>query len=394
MPVRACEAVTRLSPTVVIGAGPYGLSVAAHLRARGLPVVLLGKPMEFWERMPQGLFLKSPWHASNLSDPKRAYTLDRYVAQTGVPRTEPLPLPFFLRYARWFQERAAGDVDPGFVTCLERWGGGFRLTLADGRVMAASRVVLAVGIDRFAHIPDFARALPTRLASHSQSNSDFSIFSERRVAVIGAGQSGLESAALLREAGAEVEVIARRPVNWIRRRFTESPARFVLYPPTDVGPTGLSWVIAFPFLVHRLPARARGGLRRRAMRPAGAKWLRPRVVGQVRITANAAVRNVRQAPDRLCIELTDGTSRELDHLLLATGYRPTLQAIPFLHDSVRDSLRQADGYPLWNQWYESSVPGLHIIGGLAGFSFGPLANFVAGAGAAARRVARRAARDA
>ena len=365
------------------------MSVAAHLRARRLPVVLLGKPMEFWERMPRGLFLKSPWSASSFSDPDRAFTLDRYIAQAGEPRTEPLPLPFFLQYGRWFQQHAAGDVDPTFVTCLERREDGYRLTLADGRVLVTSRVVLAIGIQEFAHIPDFAREIPGQLASHSHANTDFSIFSGRRVAVIGAGQSGLESAALLREAGAEVELISRQPVHWVRRRFADGPARRILYPPSDVGPPGLNWLIAFPPLVHRLPAPARDRLRRRAMRPAGAKWLRARVDGHLPITENASVRNVRRVGERLCIELTDGTVRELDHIMLATGFRPALQAIPFLHPSLRDRLRQAKGYPQLNGWFESSQPGLHIVGGLAGFSFGPLSDFVAGAGVAARLVARR-----
>src|SRR5207248_11535645 len=57
----------RSEPTVVIGAGPYGLSVAAHLRAAGIPTLTLGTPMAFWRSMPAGMFLRSAPSASSLS---------------------------------------------------------------------------------------------------------------------------------------------------------------------------------------------------------------------------------------------------------------------------------------------------------------------------------------
>lgn len=65
---------------VVVGAGPYGLSVAAHAAAHGLRLRTFGRSMESWHAMPSGMFLKSePW-ASHLSDPEGAYGLDAYAA--------------------------------------------------------------------------------------------------------------------------------------------------------------------------------------------------------------------------------------------------------------------------------------------------------------------------
>src|SRR5438105_4242842 len=119
----------RAGPTVVIGAGPYGLSVAAHLWRTGARPVVLGRPMEFWDGMPPRMFLKSSWSASSLSDPDGEHTLDRYVVECGAPRAEPISLPFFREYCRWFRARAVPDVDAGEVRTLGERGAGFRLEL-------------------------------------------------------------------------------------------------------------------------------------------------------------------------------------------------------------------------------------------------------------------------
>lgn len=380
-------------PVVVIGAGPYGLSVAAHLRGRGIPAQVFGDPMAFWRRMPTGMFLKSPWTASSLSDPSGAFSLDRYVEAGLAPRTEPIPLPYFLNYTQWFQRNLVQEIDPTVVQSLSLNGTGLRLGLSDGRTLEAGRVVVAIGIQPFTYIPDFARDLPPELASHSLAHSDFSRFRGRSVAVVGAGQSGLESAALLHEAGVQVELITRRQIIWISRTLYEhaGPAKYLFYPPTDVGPPGLNWLIAFPLIVRYLPEKMRLALRRRAMRPAGAKWLRVRVDGRIKTTPDTAVRRATAEGGQVRLELSDGSVRVVDHLLLGTGFRPDLERIPFLDDSVRLRVAARHGFPILNEWFESSIPGLHFVGGVAGYDFGPLCNFVAGTKLTARQVARRAA---
>jgi hypothetical protein len=265
--------------TVVIGAGPYGLSVAAHLHAAGVPVQVLGQPLEFWKGMPQGMYLKSPWTASSLSDPQGRGSLDRYRETLAEPLKEPIPLPYFLKYGRWFADHEVPPIDPTYVRGLTRDGDAYTLELADGRIIRAGRVVVAVGISNFAHTPDFARDLPARFASHTQACHDLSTFKGRRVGVIGTGQSALEWAAMLHEGGADVELIVRGPVHWVSRKLYSGPAKRIFYPPTDVGPPGINWIIAFPLLLRWFPYRYRRSMHVRAVRPAGAKWLRPRVRG-------------------------------------------------------------------------------------------------------------------
>jgi cation diffusion facilitator CzcD-associated flavoprotein CzcO len=378
--------------TVIIGAGPYGLSAAAHLKAAGVSTVVFGRPMEFWNGMPQGMFLKSPWSASSLSDPDRAFSLDRYARTLRIDRADPIPLNLFIEYTNWFRQRLVADVDPTYVANVRRNGAGFDLDLADGRRLTAGRVVVAVGIRAFKRVPEFADGLPAAVASHTVDHADFSGFKGRRVLVVGAGQSALESAALLHEAGADVEVLCRSHAHWVNRRFSQSPMpiRKLLYPPTDVGPPGINWLVAYPLVVRRLPERTRAALYRRATRPAGAKWLRPRVETRVKITQKSGIWRAVSSATGVRVELDDGTVREADHLLLGTGFRPDLKRLGFLEASLLAGIRQQGSMPVLNSWFESSVPNLHFIGGVASHSFGPLCNFVAGARVAARRVAARA----
>ena len=79
-------AITSSAPAVVIGAGPYGLSVAAHLRGRGIAVRTFGDVMDGWHtHMPAGMFLKSTSSASSLSAPGTGSTLADFCVVSGTP---------------------------------------------------------------------------------------------------------------------------------------------------------------------------------------------------------------------------------------------------------------------------------------------------------------------
>ncbi len=376
------------STLVVIGAGPYGLSVTAYLKARGIPTRIVGKPMEFWKKMPPGMCLKSSWSSLNIFEPTNTHTLNRFSKTHGIPRQEPVPLKVFLQYCHWFQQEVVPDIDSRYVKFLTRDGKGFHLDLADGRSIKASRVVVASGIASFAYIPDFASHLPPTLASHTQEHSDFSSFHEKRVVVVGRGQSAFEAAALLYEAGAEVEVIARGPVIWIDRRLYRytGPAKRIFYPPSDVGPAGISWIVAFPLLFKRFPEKTRIAIDKRSIRPAVAPWLRPRIEGYFTITPNTSVVSATEQGEEVCLKLTDGTTRQVDHIILGTGYKPDVHMLTYIDKSLREEIQQETGYPRLNQWFESSIPHLYFVGSLAGYEFGPLCRFVTGAKVPARQI--------
>lgn len=374
------------SEVAVVGAGPYGLSIAAHLQAADVPTVVFGKPMEFWRTMPRGMHLRSKWSASSLAAPGGRYSLDEYVQAVAVQPPIPIRLPFFVEYASWFQRQAVSDLQTTYVRSLNRADGNFELELQDGRACRARRVVVAVGIRECAYVPAFATCLLPELATHTQEHRDFKSYAGKRVAIVGGGQSALESAALLHESGALVEVIARRELVWLRLQSYRGPGARLLHAPSDVGPPGLNWLIHFSGAFRHLPTSLRAKIGRRATRPAGARWLHHRVVGSVTVTAPAEVRCAIPQAGSVRLMLSDGSERTVDHVLLGTGFRPHVDRVGFLTDPIRERLRHRHGFPALDGKFESSVPGLHFVGGLADRSYGPICRFVSGAGPTARRI--------
>ena len=383
-------------PVAVIGAGPYGLSVAAYLQARGIPTRVYGKTMEFWAKMPDGMHLKSVWSASSLSDPYTRFTLDRYTSFLGVPKREPITLPYFVAYGNWFARHTVRDVDATYVRTLARDGNGrFQLELDDGRSVAARKVVVAAGIDAFASVPRFARDLPPELATHTKVHKTFDRFEGKTVAVLGRGQSAVQTAAFLHEAGAaDVELLARGPVIWINRKLYNytGPAKHIFYPSSDVGPPGLNWLIHYPLLYRLLSDETRARVEHRATRPSGAPWLKDRVVGLVRETSGVEITRATPRGERLELGLSDGSTRTVDHLFLATGFRPSLASLGFLDGALLDELHAHDGFPILNTAFEGSVPDLYFCGAIASYNFGPLGRFVAGSRVSARQITRHAER--
>jgi Pyridine nucleotide-disulphide oxidoreductase len=365
----------------VIGAGPYGLTAAAHLRRAGIDVRVIGQPMEFWRNMPAGLLLRSNWTATCIAEHQGELSLDAFCAATGISFDPPVPLDRFIDYGMWVQQQVAPDVDRRLVQTIAERPGGFRLTLADGTVISARRVVVAAGIELFANRPPVAAGLPPELASHTGDHRDFRGFQGAQVLVVGGGQSALECAALLHESGARAEVAVRQDhLHWLNggkyHRMLGQYARLV-YAPTDVGPMGLSRLVAVPDLFRRLPRRTQGPLAYRSIRPAGAAWLPPRLA-EVPIRLGRTVVSATARDGQVHVTFADGDAQTVDHLLFGTGYQVDITRYSFLTAGLAARIRRAGGYPLLGRGMESSVPGLHFLGAPAAWSFGPIVRFVSG----------------
>jgi cation diffusion facilitator CzcD-associated flavoprotein CzcO len=380
---------------VVIGAGPYGLAVAAELRRAGANVHAFGELMSFWMRhMPSGMNLRSIRSASHIGDPTGAHSLDVFEAELARPLARPMPLGDFIAYGRWFQQRAVADLDPRTVARVEARDGGFRVTLADGEPVETRRVVVAAGIAPFAARPAIFDGLPRDLASHSVDHADLARFARRRVAVIGGGQSAIETAVLLRENGADVEVLMRAPrLQWVGRAPRGGVVGALLFDRTDVGPALISHLVAHPFVLRRLTRAAQRDAARRALAPGASLWLRPRLRDLV-ITNGRQVQGVARRDGQVSLRLDDGSSRTVDHVLMATGYRVDIRRYPFLAPELVAGVRCVDGHPVLDAGLQSSVSGLHFVGAPGMHSFGPLLRFVAGTEFAARMVTRHATRGA
>lgn len=341
--------------------------------------------------MPVGMCLRSNWGASHIADPNQTLTLDEYSRQKGNHISKPIPLNRFVDYGHWYQSQAVPNLEKRQVSSVDLADHGFRVVMTDGEEFTTRRVVVAGGISPFATRPAAFDGIPSALASHASEHNDLRKFKGQRVAVIGAGQSALESAALFSEAGIQVEVIARaQALNWVglhARLHHLGPLSKIMYSNRDVGPAGISRLVAMPHLFRRFPRSFQERTAYRAIRPAGAGWLKPRLVG-VPITLGRKIVSAAVSSSQLLLNLDDGSDRLVDHALLATGFRVDVSKYPFLGQSLVKQLNLANGYPVLTRGLESSIPGLYFLGKPAAWSFGPLLGFVSGAEFASNELVR------
>lgn len=366
----------------IVGAGPFGLSSAAYLKNRGIGVGVFGDPMSFWrDHMPAGMYLRSNWAASHISDPGGKLTLDRFKADTGATFEQPIPLEHFIEYGQWFQSKAVPDLQRSQVTRIEKNGAGFKVSLDDGSLIKARRVIVATGIAHFPWMPDEFAGKPKSHVTHSSDHKDLSRFRGQQLLVIGSGQSALDAARILNAFDAKVEVVGRQPViRWVGQNawlHRLGPISWCLYSNFDVGPAGISRLVGFPNVFRRLPRTLQDPISHRATRPAGTGWQKPYLVN-VPMTLNRWASSVEIVGDKVRIKLNDSSERTADHVIVATGYRADVSRYSFLSPSLAQSLKSADGSPILARGLESSVPGLHFVGKPAAWSFGPLLNFISG----------------
>jgi thioredoxin reductase len=381
----------------IIGAGPYGLSAAAHLRrVKGLDVRVFGQPMSFWDRqMPRGMLLRSNWTATQIAAPDSGLSIEAFQQANALKIYMPVPLERFVEYGKWYQSQAVPELDRREVDRIEIDVNGFCIILDDGEVFHSRRVIVAAGIGSFASRPPEFQNLPSSLVSHTSEHRDLHTFAGKKVLIVGGGQSALESAALLREVGAEPEVITRSPgIHWLQGWASKTLhhrlgglVRGLLYAPTDVGPAGISQLLARPDLVRRLPRSLQDRMRRRAVRPAGARWLVERL-RDVPIRLGSKVKSVDVIGDRVKVRLDNGSERIADHILLGTGYRVDISKYDFLSAKLKETIRCFNGYPILKPGLETSVAGLHVLGAPAAWSFGPLMQFVSGTHYASQALTR------
>jgi FAD-dependent urate hydroxylase len=387
----------------IIGAGPYGLSLAAHLRAAGVNYRHFGIPMRLWRgSMPKGMFLKSQGFASNLSDPDGTHTLEAFCQATSHPYASyglPVSLENFVNYGQWFQSELDLKVEEVLVTGMVRRAGGFEVTLADGEQVVARRVVVAIGVEHFAYVPKSLSELPSELLTHSSVHTDLAALRGQDVIVVGSGQSALETAALLHENGAAVQVLARRQkLRWngqplpLDRPLTQR----LREPESGLGSGWATWFYSnHPDLFRQLPEKTRVYRSQTALGPAGACWLRSRVEGQFpvftgRIVSEAKPQDGKDGKVRLAVSGPGGGSQEYqaDHVIAATGYRIDLTRLQFLPAAIRSELRTVAGSAAVGRDYQSSVAGLYFIGPSVAPTMGPVMRFVFGSRHAATTVGR------
>lgn len=356
--------------------------------------------MKTWrDHMPPGMLLKSDGFASNLSDPEGAFTLGRFCQERGEPyaaQNTPVRLETFVNYGLAFQRSMVPELEDRWVTTIGRNGSGFQLTLQNGEQVRPRRIVLAIGITCYAYVPaELARLGPDRVL-HTSLCCDGERFRGKKVLIVGAGASAMDTAAYLHESGAEVAVAARSPNIY----FGEPPSRRprplwqrIRHPTSGIGASLRSRIYCdAPWLFHALPQSLRLRIVKRHLGPASGWPLKERVVGRVPLFPGTVIRHAEVEGRGVALTLAgpDGVERthHADFVVAGTGYRVDIESIPFLPAGLRAGIRTEQNAPVLSRNFESSLPGLYFIGVSSANSFGPMMRFAFGADYTARKLVK------
>jgi cation diffusion facilitator CzcD-associated flavoprotein CzcO len=397
---------------VIVGAGPYGLSLAAHLREVGVPFRIFGHPMQSWAtQMPEGMKLKSDGFASDLYSGSVPFTLEDFCKLTGRPyhHTDiPVAVEDFVAYGQEFARRFVPTLEERNVISIEREGELFHISVEGGDSFLARQVVLATGVSLFQHIPEDLATLPKDLVTHSSEHRTFEQFEGHDVVVMGRGASSLNAAVLLHESGARVTLLTRKHkihIHTAAKETRRSLYHRLRHPSSPLGTSLRSWLASsMPGILRYLPCQARALLTWKHLGPAGGSVLRGRIENKFPLLlgwsiASAELMEAPNSADRR-IKLTL-TNPELEtrehitsHIIAGTGFRVDLSRYRFLDKRVQSAIRTYNsGAPVLSHHFESSVKGLFLIGPVAHASFGPLLRFAAGAGFAATHVTEKLQRN-
>jgi cation diffusion facilitator CzcD-associated flavoprotein CzcO len=371
---------------LIIGAGPFGLALAAAAQEAGIGHVVVGTPMGFWrEHMPEGMLLRSTCDWS--LDPLGIHSIDTYLQDRGrvCREIEPLSRGFYLEYARWFQEQKGIRSEETVIRSLTTDGSDLVAIADDGRRFRSRRTVVAIGFRDFAHVPAGLEAmLPRERRDHTCDLVDFAPLAGRRVLIVGGRQSAFEWAALIREAGADsIDLSYRHDTP----AFTTSDWRWVL-PLIDRIADDPAWY-------RRLGADEKQQINDRFWGEGRLKlepWLAPRIDHpNVRLHPRTELRGVDPTDSGLKVRLDNGKTLTVDHVVLATGYKVDMARVPML-EGLRSALELQDGFPVLDAGFQTSVPGLHVTSLAATRDFGSFMAFTLSARAQASIVIRDAAR--
>jgi cation diffusion facilitator CzcD-associated flavoprotein CzcO len=390
---------TDLVDVVIIGAGPYGLSLAAHLSARGVSFRIFGEAMRFWQDMPVGVNLKSLAFATNIVVPEKGHSFSSWCRKHGLEDFEPCTMQSFAAYGLEMQKRFVPDLEEVLVTNVRAGPKNFEVTIASGETLRARKVIVCTGLSYLAHTPEVLRGLTREHMSHTFDISNHSDFRGKTIAVIGGGASAIEAGALVREAGGSAEIYLRgREAVFHGRTPRVRPLWKRIKDPISVlGQSRKGWVLQqLPLLVHFIPREWRLHFVNTYLGPASPWWIKDRVLGKVPIHVQQEVVKAEAVGKYVRLKMRDATNKirevEVDYIIAGTGYNFDVSRLVFLDESLKRRILCTEQAPTLSTNFESSVRGLYFTGPLSFKSFGPLFRFVTGAEFTAHMLARHVAR--
>jgi len=366
-------------PLLIIGAGPFGLSLAAYAKGHHIPHMVVGKAMDFWKsNMPYNMYLRSDcsWHY----DPFNEHTIDRYLQTINLKPAdvEPLALDFYLGYCDWFQQQKGIEVTPAWVQELhyidntaDNTRPYYKAILQDGRTITATNVALALGFRYFRNIPEpYTTLFPPERVAHTCDFVDLTKLKDKRVLIIGGRQSAFEWAALINEQDAEAVYLSyRHPTP----AFAQSDWSWV--------PPLVDSIIENPRWFRRLAAEEREQANQRLWAEGRLKlepWLAKRITQEcIHLFPETQVTDCHELADgELEVALNNGTTFIVDQIILATGYKVNVSQIPFLAEgNILAQLATLNGFPVLDKHFQSNLPGLFFTSMCATQAFGPYFGF-------------------
>ncbi|KAF0842857.1 cation diffusion facilitator CzcD-associated flavoprotein CzcO [Methylovorus glucosotrophus] len=382
----------------IVGAGPYGLSIAAHLRHMNVNFRIIGSPMHTWRtHMPKGMHLKSAGLSATLFDPEHSFTLKQYCRQNNIPYEDeglPISLELFTQYGMAFQRRFAPNLEETKLQCLRKQGDMFELVLENGSTFLSRKVILAVGIDYFRYLPQPLDGLDKSHYSHSAEHHDLEKFRGKEVVVIGSGSSAIDMAVLLHEIEAKPILVARRQaLNFGQKegRVRTRLSRLVA-PMSGLGPGWKNlFCAAMPGLFRYLPANFRVRVVKEFLGPSGGWFIKPRMK-DIPILLGYKLLSAKSVQGKAELQFIDVKgeqhSIQVEHVIAATGYKAQVNTIRFLAPEIELAIQLIDKTPRLSANFESSVPGLYFAGPSTANTFGPVMRFALGAGFASRTISR------
>jgi hypothetical protein len=355
--------------------------------------------MQFWSQVAEAAdkrYLKSYCFGTNLSAPTPGFSFSDYNTPRNLETFEPCSMANFAAYGRWFQESQVPWVEPVDVANVQRKHGKFVISLTNEERLIARQVIVATGLSSFASVPGALSSMPSSLVTHTSDIDAFSSFKGRRVAVLGAGQSALEAAVLLHEAGAKPTLLVReRSISWHSRvQRKRSLWRRLRSPITGLGTGPKAWALTrFPRALHRMPDNFRTSFVKTHLPAEGAWWLRERFDNKIPVQFATEVIEARDTCCGVALTLRnrqDQDTRQMtvDHVVAGSGYTVDVDRLKFLDEALRVEIDRLERSPKLNATFESSVPGLRFVGAASAMSFGPLFRFVVGADYTARTISK------
>jgi cation diffusion facilitator CzcD-associated flavoprotein CzcO len=380
----------------VVGSGPYALSIAAHLRARRVEHRIFGPPMQFWRTMPPGLNLKSLAFATNIDVPERGHSFPEWCRQRALEDHEPCSMESYATYGMWMKDRFVPHIEPVQVTRVEHAGPRrFEVTLENGERVRARAVISATGLSGLAYTPEALQGLGPR-GSHTFDLATYTQFAGKEVAVVGAGASAIEAAALVHEAGGRAQLLVREGEATFNTRVARHRPLLdrIRDPATVLGTGRKNWILQeLPYAMYFVPERRRVRMVNGWLPPTAPWWIRDRFEGNVEVHVRTLVAEAKPQGERVSLRVRREGAPErtvvVDHVIAGTGYALDVDRVPYLAEGLRRKVRRVARAPALSLRFESSVPGLYFLGPLTAMCFGPVFRFVAGARVAAPSIARR-----